>query len=117
MVVFFAGVFFVAFFAGALVAFFAGAFFADFDAAAFFVLVDFLQGAAGRILREVNGLVMDPNKSVWYYLANGQVADYTGLVQFDGAWFYVISGRLATEYSGQMEYDGEWFTVLNGQVV
>ena len=73
--------------------------------------------AAGRILREVNGLVMDPNKSVWYYLANGQVADYTGLVQFDGAWFYVISGRLATEYSGQMEYDGEWFTVLNGQVV
>ena len=29
--------------------------------------------AAGRILREVNGLVMDPNKSVWYYLANGQV--------------------------------------------
>ncbi len=73
--------------------------------------------AAGRILREVNGLIQDPNTGLWYYVAAGQVADYTGLVQYDGAWFYVINGELATGYTGPVEYNGATFQVVNGQMV
>ncbi|MBR4726851.1 MAG: hypothetical protein IK080_03075, partial [Clostridia bacterium] len=73
--------------------------------------------AAGRILREVNGLIQDPNTGLWYYVAAGQVADYTGLVQYDGAWFYVTNGELATGYTGPVEYNGATFQVVNGQMV
>ena len=72
--------------------------------------------AAGRILREVNGLIQDPNTGLWYYVAAGQVADYTGLVLYDGAWFYVVNGELATGYTGPVVYDGSTFNVVNGQV-
>ena len=73
--------------------------------------------AAGRILREVNGLIQDPNTGLWYYVSAGQVADYTGLVMYDGAWFYVINGELALSYTGPVEYDGATFNVVGGQVV
>ena len=73
--------------------------------------------AAGRILREVDGLIQEPNTGLWYYVAAGQVADYTTLVQYDGAWFYVINGDLATDFTGEVEYDGASFSVVAGQVV
>ena len=73
--------------------------------------------AAGRILREVDGLIQEPNTGLWYYVAAGQVADYTTLVQYDGAWFYVINGELATDFTGEVEYDGAMFSVVAGQVV
>ena len=73
--------------------------------------------AAGRILREVNGLIRDPNTDNWYYVAAGQVVDYTGLAQYDDHWFYVINGRLATKFSGIVEYDGKKFEVSFGEVV
>ena len=73
--------------------------------------------AAGRLLRNVNGLVMDPNSPDWYFVAIGEVqVSYTGLAYYNGEWFYVAKGRLAVEYSGEMEYDGQIFKVENGMV-
>ena len=72
--------------------------------------------AAGRILREVDGLIQDPNTGLWYYVAAGQVADYTGLAQYDGAWFYITDGMLAVTYTGWVNYDGSDFYVENGMV-
>ena len=72
--------------------------------------------AAGRILRDVNGLIQDPNTGLWYYVAGGQVVDYTGLALYNGAWFYVIDGMLAVDYTGWVSYDGSDFYVVNGMV-
>ena len=84
-------------------------------------LVDYDGGrfmiAAGRILGEVNGLIMDPNGSGWYYLAGGQVqTQYTGLAFYDGEWFYVVNGRLDDSFTGNVDYDGATFHVDNGMV-
>ena len=74
--------------------------------------------AQGRLLKEYNGLIQDPaNPSDWYFVAEGQVSNYTGLVLYDGQWFYVINGRFATEYTGDVVYDGAVFYVVNGQLV
>lgn len=74
--------------------------------------------AQGRLLKEYNGLIQDPaNPSDWYFVAEGQVSNYTGLVLYDGQWFYVINGRFATEYTGDVVYDGATFYVVNGQLV
>ena len=73
--------------------------------------------AAGRILREVNGLAQDPDGSDWYYLAEGQAqTQYTGLAEYDGEWFYVVRGKLAEYYTGPVSYDGNEFWVENGQL-
>ena len=72
--------------------------------------------AAGSILRNANGLIQDPVDGNWYYVAAGQVAEYTGLVEYDGAWFYVINGRLAVEYTGEVIYGGSVYHVENGYV-
>ena len=73
--------------------------------------------AAGRILREVNGLAQDPNGSDWYYLAEGQAqTQYTGLAMYDGEWFYVVRGKLADHYTGTVSYDGSEFYVVNGML-
>ena len=58
----------------------------------------------------------DPVTGGWYFLANGQVADYTGLVVYDDEWFYVINGKLAQDYTGNADYDGSTFYVENGMV-
>ncbi|MBO4299872.1 MAG: hypothetical protein IKS52_11425 [Clostridia bacterium] len=71
----------------------------------------------GRILTEVNGMMQDPETGAWYYLAGGQVTDYTGIVLYDGALFYVSNGRLATEFSDVVSYDGVLMRVECGQVV
>ena len=84
--------------------------FVEYDGGLFFV-------GAGRIMKEVNGLAMDPQGSDWYYLANGQAqTQYTGLAQYDGEWFYVVDGKLATDYTGSVEYDGAEFNVVSGMV-
>ena len=73
--------------------------------------------AAGRILRDVSGLVMDPNSPDWYFVALGEAqVQYTGLVMYDNVWFYVAKGKLAVEYTGEAEYDGQVFQVENGMV-
>lgn len=74
--------------------------------------------AAGRIVREANGLVMDPDGDAWYYCAAGQVqTQYTGLTEYDGAWFYVVNGKLDTGFNGIVTYDGAQFRVVGGQMV
>lgn len=72
---------------------------------------------AGRKLSESNGLIQDPNTGIWYYVSAGQVADYTGLAEYDGEWFYVKDGELQVEFTGDVEYDGSLFYVLNGHVI
>ena len=73
--------------------------------------------AAGRIMKEVNGLAKDPDGPDWYYLAEGQAQiQYTGLAFYDGEWFYVVDGKLAADYTGNVEYDGAVFYVENGMV-
>ena len=73
--------------------------------------------AAGRLTREVSGLVLDPNSPNWYFVALGEVQNnYTGLVQYNGEWFYVKEGRLASEYTGTAWYNGTSFNVINGMV-
>ena len=72
--------------------------------------------AAGRLLSEYDGLIQDPNTKLWYYVAGGQVVDYTGLVLYDGSWFYVVEGELAEDFTGEVEYDGHTFHVENGMV-
>ena len=50
---------------------------------------------AGRLIRETNGLCLDPNSDDWYYIANGEVqVNYTGPVTYDGAEFSVINGMV-----------------------
>ena len=73
--------------------------------------------AAGRILREVNGLIQEPDTGDWYYCAAGQVADYTGLALYDNAWFYVDNGKLDIGFTGDVEYDGAMFHVDHGMMV
>ena len=82
----------------------------DYDGGRFFV-------AAGRLLREVTGLIMDPAGSGWYYCSAGQIhAGYTGLAYYDNAWFYVVNGKLDADFTGEVEYDGAKFMVVNGQM-
>ena len=82
----------------------------EYDSGLFYV-------AAGRIMKEVNGLAKDPDGPDWYYLAEGQAQlQYSGLAMYDGEWFYVIGGKLAEDYSGPVVYDGETFYVENGMV-
>lgn len=84
--------------------------FVSYDGGLFYV-------GAGRILNEVNGLAQAPNKTDWYFLANGQVQlQYTGLALYDNVWFYVKEGKLAENYTGMVEYDGSIFEVVNGMV-
>ena len=73
--------------------------------------------AAGRIVRDTNGLVLDPNSPDWYFVALGEVqVKYTGLAYYNGEWFYVVNGKLAVDYTGLVEYDGERFHVVSGMV-
>ena len=85
--------------------------FVEYDGGLFFI-------AAGRLVKEQNGLAMDPDDPTsWYYCANGQAqTDYTGLASYDGEWFYIVDGKQAIDYTGEVEYDGASFYVVNGMV-
>ena len=74
--------------------------------------------AAGRVVREASGLIMNPDRSGWYYCANGQAqTQYTGLVRYDGHWFYVVSGKLDAGFNGIVTYNGAQFRVAGGQMI
>lgn len=83
--------------------------FYEYDGAVFLV-------ADGQIQSAYSGLYQDTDSGKWYFIADGQVSEYTGLVQYDGAWFYIVSGMLAENYSGFVWYDGSRFFVMNGMV-
>ncbi|MCD7832407.1 MAG: hypothetical protein LUH00_00210 [Lachnospiraceae bacterium] len=72
----------------------------------------------GRLMDEVNGLWFYDSAiggdDTFYYLAGGQVVDYTGAVIYDNTFFLVENGKLST-YTGTYEYDGATFNVVNGQ--
>ena len=72
--------------------------------------------ANGRVA-DVSGLHMDPEGNDWYFLSHGQVCDHTGLVMYDGEWFYVKNGRLDTSLSDFVAYDGGLFFVAAGRIV
>jgi len=76
--------------------------------------------AAGQVLTSYNGLGLysstiggDDN---WYFIAAGQVVDYSGIVMYDGAFFVVVDGVLDTSNNGTVEYDGATFNVVAGQL-
>ena len=72
--------------------------------------------AAGKLRSDVSGLWQNPADGDWYYLADGQVVSYTGVVEYDGAFFYVANGKLASSFNGSVEYDGATFKVVAGQL-
>ena len=73
--------------------------------------------AAGRILREANGLIQDPNTGTWYFVSAAQVAsNYRGLALYDEHWFYVWDGVFQSNAEGYVEYDGATFYVSGGMV-
>ncbi|MDO4417292.1 MAG: hypothetical protein Q4C02_03315 [Eubacteriales bacterium] len=77
--------------------------------------------AAGRLRTDVNGLWQDAygtygEAGKWYFLANGQVVDYTGVAEYNGAFFVVEKGVFNNEYNGTIEYDGATFNVVAGQL-
>lgn len=73
--------------------------------------------AAGRIVREANGLYLDPNDHNWYFVAQGQVqTQHTGVAMYDGAFFYIRNGKLASDFNGTVKYDGATFKVVAGQL-
>lgn len=72
--------------------------------------------AAGKLRTDISGLWQNPVDGDFYYLSNGQVADYTGVVEYDGAFFYVVNGKLASFYNGTVLYDGAKFNVVAGQL-
>lgn len=76
--------------------------------------------ADGQVLTSYNGLWQysstiggDDN---WYFIAAGQVADYSGVAMYDNAFFVVADGVLDTSYNGTIEYDGATFNVVAGQL-
>ena len=71
----------------------------------------------GRILKEANGLIQDPNTGTWYFVSAGQVAsNYRGLALYDGHWFYVWDGVFQSNAEGYVEHDGATFYVVGGMV-
>ena len=53
--------------------------------------------AAGRLRTDVNGLWQDHfgtygPADTWYFLADGQVVDYTGVAEYNGSFFVVEKG-------------------------
>lgn len=72
--------------------------------------------AAGKLLKNVNGLWQNPKDDKWYFLANGQVQNYSGVAEYDGEFFVLKNGVLDSDYNGTIVYDGKTFNVVNGQL-
>ncbi|MCD8396380.1 MAG: hypothetical protein LUD12_04240 [Lachnospiraceae bacterium] len=71
--------------------------------------------AEGRLINTYNGLYQDFDGD-WYFLANGQLQDYTGVAMYDGAFFKLVNGVLDSTFNGTIEYDGATFNVVAGQL-
>ena len=70
----------------------------------------------GGAVKNLNGLVPDPDSTDWYYCMNGIVStDLTQLVEYDDAWFYVVDGKLDTTYTGIVPYNTGLFVVGAGR--
>ncbi len=61
------------------------------------------------------GLV--PFDGQWFYIVKGEMSNFSGFVKYDGETFYVAAGRMVAEASGLVEYNGEWYFVASGRVV
>ena len=72
--------------------------------------------AAGQLQKDVNGLWQNPKDDQWYFLANGQVQNYSGVAEYDGEFFVLKNGVLDSDYNGTIVYDGKTFNVVNGQL-
>ncbi|MCC8103092.1 MAG: hypothetical protein LIP11_12845 [Clostridiales bacterium] len=76
--------------------------------------------AAGRMVREYSGLwlnsVIIGGDNQWYFIGSGMVQNVSCVALYDGAWFVVENGVLASGYNGTMEYGGALFHVVNGQL-
>lgn len=72
--------------------------------------------AAGKLLKNVNGLWQNPKDDKWYFLANGQVQNYSGVAEYNGEFFVLKNGVLDSDYNGTIVYDGKTFIVVNGQL-
>ncbi len=77
--------------------------------------------AAGRLRTDVNGLWQDHYGTygpadTWYFLADGQVVDFTGVAEYNGSFFVVEKGVFNDKYNGTIKYDGATFNVVNGQL-
>ena len=73
--------------------------------------------AHGKVAK-INGLIQDPNnKDNQYYCSNGRICDYTGLVQYNNAQFYVTKGKLDTTINGFIEYNNNYFYVAAGRLL
>jgi hypothetical protein len=70
--------------------------------------------SGGQVRNDLQGFVN--TKSGFLYFADGMLQKVTTLVQYDGAWFYIVDGALATGYTGPVVYDGATFNVVGGQV-
>ena len=53
--------------------------------------------AAGRLLKETNGIWQNPKDHVWYFLSQGQLQKYTGTATYDGATFELVDGVLVVK--------------------
>lgn len=73
--------------------------------------------AAGRLVTTVNGLWLNPQDNLFYYLANGQVqSQYSGPVEFSGYFFMVQNGVFQKDFNDPAYKYGEHvFSVVNGQ--
>ena len=77
--------------------------------------------AAGRLRTDVSGLWQDHYGTygpadTWYFLADGQVVDFTGVAEYNGSFFVVEKGVFNNNYNGTIDYDGATFNVVNGQL-
>ena len=63
----------------------------------------------------VTGLV--PYDGEWFYIVKGELSKTSGFVKYDGETFYVAAGRMVAEANGLVEYNGEWYLVAAGRVV
>lgn len=77
--------------------------FVEYDGAKFLV-------SAGEVCNNVYGLWhYDPRfggDDAWYFLAGGELKNYTGVTIYDGYYFYINNGKLDTTFNGNAEYNG-----------
>ena len=53
----------------------------------------------------------------WYYVKDGLLAsNTTTLIKWNGSWYYIKNGKLASQTSTLVKYNGEWFYIVNGKV-
>lgn len=48
---------------------------------------------------------------------NPSISGYTGLVQNEAGWWYVVNGQLDFGYTGTVNWNGATYRVINGNVV